>query len=148
MQHTLLIYCPTMEFVHVGTMRKVWDKWGIVLSAACIVHCFAVVILPLLLPAVEMLVHSPWVHRVFATLVIFTTPLAFLPGYRRHGLQRVLVLAIAGLALVLMGVVLDGQVEELMSHSVSIAGSVLLVSAHLWNLKHSHQHKKCCDHDH
>jgi hypothetical protein len=135
-----------MELVHDSTMRKLWDKWGIVLSAACIIHCFAVVILPLLLPAVEMLVHSPWVHRVFATLVIFTTPLAFLPGYRRHGLHRVLILAVAGLCLVLVGVAMDGQVDEFLSHATSIVGSMLLVSAHVWNLKHSHRHQKCCDH--
>lgn len=133
-----------MELVHAASMKKLWDKWGIVLSAACIVHCFAVVILPLLLPALEMFVHSPWVHRCFAALVIITTPLAFIPGYRRHGLHRVMVGAIGGVTLVLLGVFLDGSVDELVSHGVSIAGSFLLVSAHISNLRHAHRHTHCC----
>jgi hypothetical protein len=135
-------------------MKKQWDKWGIVLSTACIIHCFAVVILPLMLPAVEMFVHSPWVHRVFAVLVITTTPLAFIPGYRRHGLPHVLFSAVAGLVLILSGVFLDGRINEVLSHGVSILGSILLVSAHILNIRysrrfhpvvHKHSHtKNCC----
>jgi len=135
-------------------MKKQWDKWGIVLSTACIIHCFAVVILPLMLPAVEMFVHSPWVHRIFAALVITTTPLAFIPGYRQHRLQYVLFTAVAGLFMILSGVFLDGRIDEALSHGISIVGSILLVSAHVLNLRYSrrfhpvrHKHSNtnnCC----
>ncbi len=135
-------------------MKKQWDKWGIVLSTACIIHCFAVVILPLMLPAVEMFVHSPWVHRIFAALVITTTPLAFIPGYRSHGLKHVLALAVVGLVMILSGVFIDGHVSEWLSHATSIVGSLLLVSAHVFNIRysrkfhpvrHKHSHaEKCC----
>ncbi len=133
-----------MELVHGITMRKIWDKWGIALSAACLVHCFAVVFLPLMLPAIELMVHSPWIHRVFALLVIITIPLAFVPGYKRHGVHSVLVTALAGLVLILTGVFLDGATDEYISHGISIVGSFLLVWAHLMNIRHSQKHKHCC----
>lgn len=137
-------------------MKKQWDKWGIVLSTACIIHCFAVVILPLMLPAIEIFVHSPWVHRIFAVLVITTTPLAFIPGYRSHGVRQVLGMAVLGLTMILSGVLIDGRVAELISHSISIIGSLLLVTAHVFNIrysrkfrpvKHVHSHtENCCNH--
>jgi len=133
-----------MELVYESAMKKLWDKWGIALSAACIVHCIAVVFLPLMLPAVEMMVHSPWVHRIFAIIIIFTSPLAFIPGYRRHGLHRVLFFAMAGLTLILMGIFLDGAISEYVTHSMSILGSASLVYAHIKNLRHAHKH----EHDH
>ncbi len=125
-------------------MKKLWDKWGIALSSVCILHCFAVVFIPLLLPALNLVTHSPWFHRIFAVLIIFTTPLAFIPGYRRHGLHRVLAFALIGVSLILLGVFLDGSVEEWLSHGISIVGSVLLVSAHIFNLRHAQKHKHCC----
>ena len=137
-------------------MKKQWDIWGIALSTACVIHCFAVVLLPLLLPAVEIFVHNGWFHRIFATLVVITTPLAFIPGYRRHKLQRVLISAVAGLTLVILGTFLDGQLNEVFTHGISISGSLLLVSAHVFNIRYSRQfhpvrHKhsnteNCCNH--
>lgn len=134
-----------MELIFDHTMKKIWDKWGIALSTACIVHCVLVALVPLLLPAAELLVHSPWVHRLFALFVMVSTPLAFIPGYRRHGVNRVLIQAGVGLILVMAGVFQDGIWSEVLTHSVSILGSVLLVWAHILNIRHSHKHQNCCE---
>lgn len=125
-------------------MKKVWDKLGIALSSICLAHCVAVVLLPLLLPALGTYFHSPWIHQTFAALVLIITPMAFMPGYRRHGLTRVLVLAWAGVAFVLAGVFSDGKLPEITSHGLSIMGSCFLVSGHLLNLRHSRKAARCC----
>lgn len=132
-----------MEHVHGHTHRKTWDKWGIALSGACLIHCLLVILLPLLLPAVEMLVDSPWVHRLFGLFVLLTTPLAFLPSYRRHGLHMVLAWAAAGMGLVIAGVFLDQKVSDNWAHVLSVGGSILLVSAHILNIRKSQKHT-CC----
>jgi hypothetical protein len=132
-----------MEAVYMDiSAKKAWDKLGILLSTLCIVHCAGLLVLPLLLPALGALFHSPWIHRTFAVFILVITPMAFMPGYRRHGMTRVLVQAGIGIALVLTGVATDGLFSELTTHLCSVAGSVMLVSAHVQNLHHSR--RSCC----
>lgn len=125
-------------------MRKLWDKWGIALSSACILHCVLVGLLPLVIPALGLFMHTPWVHRLFALFVMVSTPLAFLPNFRRHGMNRVLIQAALGLVLVMTGVFQDGLWPELLTHGLSVAGSALLVWAHWLNLRHAQKNAACC----
>lgn len=131
-------------------MKKVWDKLGIAFSSACVVHCIMVAFLPLLFPALAQLSHQPWIHLSVGFSILFTSPLAFVPGFKKHGLTWIVALACTGLALILLGMILENTVEsEQLSHGISIVGSVLLVLAHYKNLRHSHrrghQHRhQCC----
>ena len=122
--------------------KKVWDKVGILLSSACLVHCVGLLVIPFLLPALGAFFHSPWVHRFFAAFILIVTPMAFMPGYRRHGMSRVLVQAGLGIAFILAGVATDGVLPELASHGFSVVGSLMLVGAHVQNLRHSR--RSCC----
>ena len=142
MTPTLTIYILMILTVH-ANQRKSWDKWGIALSGACLIHCVAVFALPLLLPTLNMFVHTPWIHRVFAVFILFVTPMAFVPGYRRHGVSAVLALAVLGVAGILLGVLMDRLVPESLSHGLSIAGSMCLIGAHIQNIRHSHR-ARCC----
>lgn len=123
--------------------KKPWDRLGILLSSACLIHCVAVVFLPLLIPALALFVHTPWVHRVFAVFILVITPMAFIPGYRRHGLNRIIIQAYIGVGLILLGVFTDGLLSEEVSHGLSILGSLNLVMAHVQNIRHSHR-ARCC----
>jgi hypothetical protein len=133
-----------IEVMQMRNMRKAWDKMGIFLSALCAAHCIAVAIVPIALPALDIIFHSPWFHRIFTVMIFIIGPMAFYPSFKRHGLTKILALAAGGMLLVATGTILDTLVAEELSHSISIAGSALLVTAHLWNLRHSHRHKKCC----
>lgn len=76
---------------------------------------------------------------------MFTTPFAFVPGLKKHGLTWIFALALLGLFLVGLGFVLEEKVSEQMSHGITIVGSILLVIAHAKNIQHSHRHKhQCC----
>ncbi len=132
-----------MEAVHEDTVKKAWDRWGIALSSACIIHCVAVVVLPLLVPAVGLVLHGPWVHRVFAVFIAVSGWFAFSPVYRRHGLNAVVGRALAGTLLLVFALLFDGHAPEGLVHGLSIAGSILLVIAHVLNLRHTHQ-RSCC----
>ncbi len=127
-------------------MKKVWDRVGIAVSSACVVHCIAVAFLPLLFPVLaHYYAHLTWVHGAVGITILFTTPLAFLPGYRKHGLTWIIATALSGVFLVGLGWMLEEQVSEQLSHGIAIVGSVFLVFAHVKNIQHSHRHQhQCC----
>ena len=124
-------------------MKKIWDKLGIALSSACVVHCLGVAFFPFFFPALKAFFHSSWVHISMGVIILLTSPLAFIPGHKRHGLTWIMGLAIFGLSLILLGILLEGAIDDLASHAVSILGSLLLVFAHAKNLTHS-KHHHCC----
>ncbi len=124
-----------MNLVHAVPMKKMWDKFGIALSGACLLHCILIGLLPLLMPAVELFIHTPWIHRAFAFFILITTPLAFIPGFRSHRSTLVLLAAALGLMAIMIGVFQDGLWEENLVHAISIGGSLLLVWGHWQNLR-------------
>lgn len=104
-----------------------------------------VAFVPLFFPLVSEYSHSSWVHVGVAAVILFTTPLAFVPGYKKHGLTWILALAVMGLFTIFAGILLEGKVTDQMSHGVSILGSTFLVLAHAKNLQHAHKHHhQCC----
>ncbi len=130
---------------YTGKMKKVWDRLGIAFSSACVIHCIAVAFLPVVFPAISAYTHSNWIHIVVGLMILFTSPLAFVPGYRKHGLTWILGAAASGLTLILLGVLIEGRTTDQFSHGVSIIGSMILVFSHAKNLQHSHRHKhQCC----
>lgn len=126
-------------------MKKVWDRLGIAISSACVVHCLIVAFLPLIFPALSVYTHLSWIHVVVGVAILFTTPLAFLPGYRKHGLTWIMSVALCGIILIATGMLMEEKVSEQMSHGVAIMGSLFLVFAHAKNIQHSHRHQhQCC----
>lgn len=126
-------------------MKKVWDRLGIAFSSACVVHCILVAFLPIIFPAISTYTHSSWVHILVGVFILFTSPLAFIPGYRKHGLTWILSVAVSGLFFVVMGILMEDRLSDQITHGTSILGSLLLVIAHAKNLQHSHKHAhQCC----
>lgn len=126
-------------------MKKVWDRLGIAFSGACVVHCILVAFMPLIFPAIAAYTHSTWIHIVVGIIILFTSPLAFIPGYRKHGLTWILSTAVGGMFLILLGILLEGRFSDQITHGISIVGSLFLVLAHVKNIQHSHRHHyQCC----
>jgi hypothetical protein len=129
---------------YIRLMKKVWDRLGIAFSGACVVHCILVAFLPLIFPAIAAYTHSTWIHIIVGIIILFTSPLAFIPGYRKHGLTWILTTAVSGLFFILLGILLEGQFTDQITHGISIFGSLLLVVAHVKNIQHSHRHQHSC----
>jgi hypothetical protein len=128
-------------------MKKVvWDRLGIAFSSACVVHCIMVAFLPFFLPVISQYTHSSWIHFIVLLTMLFTTPFAFVPGYKKHGLTWILAMALIGLLMVILSVIIEGKVSDQLSHGISICGSLFLVFAHAKNIQHSHRHVQhpCC----
>jgi hypothetical protein len=110
-----------------------------------VVHCFIVAFLPLFIPALSLYTHFIWVHIVVAISILFTTPLAFLPGLKKHGLTWIIGVAMIGIFFIFLGFVMDEKYSEQVTHGISILGSLCLVFAHYKNLQHSRRHlHQCC----
>lgn len=122
-------------------MKKKWDKFGITLSSLCLVHCICIVFLPLIFPVLVSLIHNIWVHIIFILFVVGLFPLAFIPGYRTHKSRMVLATAFVATIFLLSGILTEAYVSELMSHGLSIIGSVLIMIAHFQNIR---LQKRCC----
>lgn len=106
-------------------------------SAACLAHCL---VLPLLLaatPALTSVLQMPEsVHLWMLAIAIPSAALALYQGCRRHGSRLPLIGGLIGLSLLALGAVALG--ETWLEVPFTVAGSVILVSAHLinWRLRH------------
>lgn len=145
MNYLFTIIDEVCNFRYTRIMKKIWDRLGIAFSSACVVHCILVAFLPLFFPAISAYTHSTWIHIVVGVIILFTSPLAFLPGYRKHGLSWIVGTAISGLFFILLGILLEGRFTDQITHGISIFGSLILVLAHVKNIQHSHRHQhQCC----
>src|SRR6476620_7831912 len=104
MNYLCSIIDDSCNFRYTRIMKKVWDRVGIAFSSACVVHCILVAFLPIFFPAISVYTHSSWVHIIVGLIILFTSPLAFIPGYKKHGLTWILSTAVTGLFLIMMGV--------------------------------------------
>ncbi|MFQ5571160.1 MAG: MerC domain-containing protein [Rhodothermales bacterium] len=112
-----------------------WDRVGIAVSGICVVHCLllpvALAVLPLW-PLGEAL-HG-WLHPVFALLLVPTTVMAAVSGYRKHRQQVVVALLGTGLVAILvaggLGYAHPGVAVET---ALTLCGSGLLIAGHWRN---------------
>lgn len=125
-----------------------FDVSAIGLSGLCLVHCLALPVLAAFLPMFGAWSHAEWVHLVFAAIAVPLTGLALWRAHRRRSLPVVLrLLAVTGLA----GLVAGAFGPEAMDTPVTVAGSLMLATAHVWNWsRRPFPHAACApafDHD-
>ena len=111
------------------------DRVGIVISAACFVHCILTpIVLSLSVVSAHYLPSEERVHRTLAVSVAAIGGFAIITGYRKHRRSRVLLLMGSALLLIFGGAYWG---DRLPSHSaevlVTMMGSCLMISAHLIN---------------
>ncbi len=121
---------------NVTSAWHVADRVGAMASFLCAVHCALLPFVLALLPFVGLGFLAD--HRFERGFVIFACVLAAIAlgrGYRRHRLRQPLLLAAAGIALLLLGVTFINS-AELTVHSVLVTcGGLLLAAAHFVNLR-------------
>jgi hypothetical protein len=113
------------------------DKWGVITSVACMVHCVLFPLLSVLLPILKAdLLEHPIVEWSFILLALFFGGTAMLHGFRHH--HRRLLPAL----LFLVGftfLVLKMLTEERMVYGFIPASMVFTISAHWINHRWSKQ---------
>lgn len=124
-----------------------WDKIGIGLSTLCMIHCLATTFILLLVPAfgAQFLDNSEQFHWLMAIVVLPVALFAFLRGYTHHHRVFTLALGFSGVGLLYTALIFHEVFESSLPHVlVTIAGSALLLTAHVLNWRYCRQ----CDHAH
>ncbi|WP_433852791.1 MerC family mercury resistance protein [Stenotrophomonas nitritireducens] len=116
-----------------------FDASAVALSGLCLLHCLALPLLAALLPLFGAWIEAEWVHGVFVLIAAPLTSYALWRAHRHRPLPAALwLLAGSGLALLLAGA--SGGLGERAETPLTIAGSLALASAHLWNAARRHAH--------
>ena len=106
------------------------DLLGQALSLICLVHCIATPVVLMLAPALAGFLGG-W-HPVLLVGVVGTAAWAFIPGYRFHRNNSVLLLALGGVALLGTGVTFFHD-NFLAETAMTVAGAGLMLWAHWKN---------------
>lgn len=111
------------------------DRYGVLLSGLCLVHCLAGLFLVGMLGIGGGMLLNPAIHRMGLVLAVIIGAATLGTGAWRHGHRLPLLLGGTGLALMAGAVVSNhGSAEAVMT----IGGVGLLACAHLINMRRAH----------
>ena len=130
---------------------KNYDYLGVLLSFLCGIHCLVTPFLIIYLPIVGKAVEATWFHTGMITFMVFAFYQSIYKHFKLHQSKLILVLGLSGIVLLLVG-----YINELMHHLedhehgsnlsdahgdetsmiyVAITGAVLLITAHILNIR-------------
>ena len=145
-------------------MKNITDKFSICVSMCCILHCLALPVLIVLLPSISSLwINDEIVHVYLVLLAIPISLFAMVKSLKVHNNYKCISLAVTGLLLLIAAIFMhdigsffgeqghneeQGHGEEhghdehhgiggLLEKIFTVLGALVLVSAHILNLKFS-----------
>jgi hypothetical protein len=122
---------------------RFFDASAIGLSGLCLLHCLALPVAAAFLPALAFWQASEWVHVLFVMLAVPLAGIALWRSHRVSALPKALwMLSAGGVAALAMGAI--GWPSHAWETAITVAGSVLLASAHAWNWRRRHSRAKSC----
>lgn len=130
--------------------RSCWwhraDRLGATASFLCAIHCAALPFVLALLPLLGLgFLAGHAFERAFVAFAAALAVFSLVGGYRRHRRVQSLVLAAAGLTLLVSGVTFISAMPLAVHSSLVACGGVLLATAHFVNLRNDlRQARSCC----
>lgn len=123
-----------------GMARGRTDRLAALLSNLCVLHCVAIPLLILLLPAGLLAgtlsvhgAHGPeWLHWSLILLALPVSLYALWQGFHLHGRHRPWVIATLGFVLMAGGALLHAQ--HMLEAGLTVAGGLLIGAAHWHNI--------------
>lgn len=115
-------------------------------SGLCVIHCIAVPVVLLLMPALSdsFIPREDITHAVLLGFILGIAGISFVSGYKVHGKWQPVAWMVVGVILVLVATFFA---HDYLGHYwepfIAIAGSLALIRAHYLN-----HHCKKCDHVH
>jgi uncharacterized membrane protein YfcA len=114
--------------------RSRWDAIGIVASFACAIHC---VLLPILFTTLTLcgieLLENVYLEMLTILVSMCAGSWALIKGFRKHQNKTLLILFFGGLVCMITGNLLASEYAEI---ACKLTGSMLIIIAHLKNVKH------------
>ncbi len=138
---------PLVPLSENGAEFSTYDRSGILISFLCLIHCALTPFLLLLWPALHShILESYVVHVIFALLVALSGGYAFWRGYKAHRTAHIMWMAVSGFVLLLCGIFShEHEAAHTLTYGtiLTILGSVLLISAHVKNLRTCRHRCEC-----
>jgi len=120
------------------------DGAAVGLSALCLIHCLA---LPLLVAGLPFLAQFSEGH-LHAQMLVLVLPLSIIAlglGYRHHRSTRIVLAGVVGmLTLVIGATVAHSQLGLAADRSFTIAGALILATAHFYNTVRTRERRSVC----
>ena len=114
-------------------MQRIFDNFGLTVSAACAIHCILLPVLLILSPYIELTFFTS--HEFHETLMYFILPtslIAFTMGCKRHNDDIVKLGGICGIFILLLAIALH-EFSEIVSVIMTLFASSVLIFTHLRN---------------
>lgn len=113
------------------------DQAAIGLSLLCLVHCLALPLLLVLLPALAALpIADERFHLALLTLVLPTSAAALWLGWRRHRRWRVMAWGLAGVGILVFAAAFGHDLlGEGGERGLTVIGALLVAASHLRNFR-------------
>jgi carbon starvation protein CstA len=126
-------------------VQEYTDKFAIVLSMLCAIHCLLLPLLLVALPSIGALqLQNEAFHFWMLATVIPTSIYALTIGCKKHQRYRLLSWGISGLILMLMAVFFGHDIAgESGEKTLTLLGAILVVVAHWGNFRRCQQHTSC-----
>ncbi|MCO4755468.1 MAG: MerC domain-containing protein [Bacteriovoracaceae bacterium] len=118
-------------------MSKLLDRFGVCASTVCLIHCVATPFVIFFFPSFKE-VFNEETHEVFAVLVVGLVGAAVLPHCKKHGHKDIIAVAVAGVALILGAIFFEDSMPLAFHYGLTMIGSIMLILAHLKNIKVRH----------
>lgn len=120
------------------------DRAGICVSAICLVQCLTLALAVVLAPFASLgVLGSDVFHRLLLLLIVPLSLAAFGLGYRSHRSLTLLLMGLAGLAILLASAVLEATVlPPLAAAALTSVGGLVLITGHWLNLR---RRRGACD---
>lgn len=111
------------------------DLTGVFLSVLCAIHCTVGPLLILFVPALGGIFESESFHLGLFLAIVPVAGLTFIRCYKKHKSKGTLALAMTAILFLFCGLVF-GEYSELAEHGLTLAGSAMIVVAHILNIRH------------
>lgn len=123
------------------TITALLDRSAILLSMICVVHCLALPVAIIMLPALSAYWFADeYFHLLLLYLVLPTSVIALGLGCRRHRMFKMMVWGSAGLLCLSVAVLLGhDRLGELDEKGLTLLGAGLVVVAHIYNFRSCRQ---------
>jgi hypothetical protein len=118
-------------------MRRQLDKFAVLLSGACVIHCALIPVVLIVMPAFggHLLEAETTTHWLLLGVAAPVSVVALGAGYKRHGHGATIWLGLAGLLVMFLGVShLFGRAFEV---PVTLLGVAMIAIVHLLNVRRS-----------
>ena len=136
-------------------MQEHFDRFAIMLSGLCAIHCIALPIIASIIPLLTATVHHGnevhefWFHQFILLFILPVSLIALFTGFRSHGKLLPLVIAGIGLAILTFIALFAEQllIDNVIPHEgetlLTITGGLIHAAGHILNLhatrkKHTH----------